>query len=487
MNECQGEPPSDDDHGLVLAAHGSHEDPESSDPVFAHVDRLRDHPALDEVRAAFWQGEPHLREVVRTLASDRVTVVPFTMAGGYFADDVFPRELRLGSEGSLATSKTVRYTPPVGTHPALGDVIDRLATSGAGEAASGLAVVGHGTPRHDESGTSTREHVARLRARDRFSEVEAFFLDQEPSVETLTSSMHTRDIVVVPLFVANGSHTTEDIPRAIGLPPNPTGVTKVDGKRLWYTRAIGTEPALVEVIIDRATAECAKITAHGPDESPAAATKSATEAFAHWLDDVVEGTIGHRAWGELRITVRTGADSPRYSVRHNRDAGRPPETLDILEDVPAVRDHIRYDDDGQYRPLSGARTLPTGWIAQLRSREELVRVIETVYPASIYNWYRERDGRLDVTMYDAAVARQSGRFAKLEAVSAAGIHRSIEACCDNCVRRPAWTTGEAKDTDDVIPCREPCSFLLDTMVEVQEREPTDLDPSISLGMGDTPG
>lgn len=471
MNEGQGEPSSDDDHGLVLAAHGSHEDPESSDPVFAHVDRLREYRAFDEVRAAFWQGEPHLREVVRTLASDRVTVVPFTMAGGYFADEVFPRELRLGSEGSLATSKTVRYTHPVGTHPALGDVIDRLATSAAGEAASGLAVVGHGTPRHDESGTSTREHVARLRGRNRFSEVEAFFLDQEPSVEALTWSMQTRDIVVVPLFVANGSHTTEDVPQAIGLPPNPTGVTRVDGKRLWYTRAIGTEPALAEVIIDRATAEKPKLPAHGPDKSPADATKSATEAFAHWLDDVVEGTIGHRAWGELRITVRTGADSPRYSVRHQRDAGRPPETLKILEDVPAVRNHLRYDDGGRYRPLSGARTLPTGWIAQAQSREELARMIETVYPASIYNWHRECDGRLDVTTYDAAVARLTGRFARLDSVSSAGKRRSIEACCDNCVRRPTWTTGEAKDTDDAIPCREPCSFLLDTMVEFQEREP----------------
>ena len=245
---------------LVLVGHGSHLNPDSARPVFEHADRIRETDAFDEVREAFWKEEPTLREVLRTLASDDVYVVPFFMSDGYFADRVIPRELRIADGWTLDVDKQVRYAEPVGTHDAIADVIVGRAESVTGDPdvgkGAGLAVVGHGTERHEDSAKSTQYHADRVRDRDRFDEVGAFFMDEEPRVESIPGSFVTQDVVVVPLFVADGYHTQEDIPEDLGLTDDyRTGwdvPTTVEGRRLWYAGAVGTEPVMAEVILERA-------------------------------------------------------------------------------------------------------------------------------------------------------------------------------------------------------------------------------------------
>ncbi len=250
-----------DTTALVVAAHGSHHDPDAARSAFAHVDRIRNRDIVDEVRAAFWKEEPAFREVLRTLASETVYVVPLFMAEGYFVDTVLPRELRLTDDATLDVEKSVHLTPPVGTHPAMREVIINRAASVAGEGASGpetaLVVVGHGTERHPESGASTQEHVERLRALDRFGEVLALFLDEPPYVGDLSDHVTAETVVVVPLFVADGLHTKTDIPRAIGLDPTAFGEdgirAEIDGRRIRYAPAVGTDPRMAEVILERAS------------------------------------------------------------------------------------------------------------------------------------------------------------------------------------------------------------------------------------------
>jgi len=67
----------------------------------------------------------------------------------------------------------------------------------------------------------------------------------------------------VPFFISDGLHAQEDIPvllgepervvrqrLAAGQPPwrNPTGR---NGKRVWYAKAVGTEPHIADVILER--------------------------------------------------------------------------------------------------------------------------------------------------------------------------------------------------------------------------------------------
>ena len=261
---------------LVIAAHGSHLNPGSSEPTFAHADTIRRVGAFDEVREAFWKEEPSFREVLRTIESEEVFVVPLFVSEGYFTERVIPRELRLAgwdddwdSDGVSAdhatlraadVDKTVHYCGPVGTHDAMSDVIVRRAESVTDDPdvgpGVGLAVVGHGTDRNENSAKAIRHHADRIRERGRFDEVRALFMDEEPEVDDLPEHFESDDVVLVPLFVADGYHTREDIPEDVGLTGDYRAgydvPAAVAGHRVWYAGAVGTEPLVADVLLERA-------------------------------------------------------------------------------------------------------------------------------------------------------------------------------------------------------------------------------------------
>ncbi|MFB6142598.1 MAG: CbiX/SirB N-terminal domain-containing protein [Halorientalis sp.] len=263
------------EQALVVVAHGSHLNAESSAPTSDHADRIRETGAFETVREGFWKEEPHFREVLRTVAADEVYVVPLFVSEGYFTEQVIPRELRLegwegwDSDGTGAThatmeaadtGQTVHYCGPVGTHDAMSDVIVRRAESVTGDPdvgeGFGLAVVGHGTERNENSAKAIEYHADRIRERDRFDEVRALYMDEDPEVDDLTDHFESADVVLVPLFVADGYHTQEDIPEDVGLTDDyRTGwdtPATVAGHRVWYAGAVGTEPLMADVVLERA-------------------------------------------------------------------------------------------------------------------------------------------------------------------------------------------------------------------------------------------
>ena len=261
---------------LVVVAHGSHLNPDSSAPANNHADTIRETGVFDEVRTGFWKEEPSLREVLRTVEADEVYVVPLFISEGYFTEQVIPRELRLeewdvdqwDSDGLSADSatlaagdveKTVHYCGPVGTHESMTDVLIRRAESVTGDPdvgpEFGFAVVGHGTERNENSAKAIEYHADRIRERGRFDEVQALYMDEEPEVDDVTDYFESEDIVVVPLFVSDGFHTQEDIPEDMGLTDDyqlgydvPAGV---DGHRIWYAGAVGTEALTADVVLER--------------------------------------------------------------------------------------------------------------------------------------------------------------------------------------------------------------------------------------------
>ena len=262
---------------LVVVAHGSHLNPDSSAPTRAHADTVRAAGAFDEVRTGFWKEEPGLREVLRTVEADEVFVVPLFVSEGYFTEQVIPRELRLAgwdvadwdSDGVSAdhatyvasdVGKTVHYCGPVGTHDSMTDVIVRRAETVTGDPdvgeGFGLAIVGHGTERNENSAKAIHYHADRLRETGRFDEVAALFMDEDPEVDDVTDYFEADDVVLVPLFIADGFHTQEDIPEDVGLTddyregyPVPANV---DGHRVWYAGAVGTEALMADVVLERA-------------------------------------------------------------------------------------------------------------------------------------------------------------------------------------------------------------------------------------------
>jgi sirohydrochlorin cobaltochelatase len=289
---------------LVIVAHGSHLNPDSSAPANDHADTVRATGAFDEVRTGFWKEEPSLREVLRTVEADEAYVVPLFISEGYFTEQVIPRELRLegwdvsawDSDGLSADSATlaagdvdltVHYCGPVGTHASMTDVLVRRAETVTGDPdvgpGVGFAVVGHGTERNENSAKAIEYHADRVRERGRFDEVQALYMDEEPEVDDVTDHFESEDVVVVPLFVSDGFHTQEDIPEDMGLTDDyRTGYevpSEVDGHRIWYAGAVGTEALTADVILERAAEAGARVgdavervrerTAPDADRSPA--------------------------------------------------------------------------------------------------------------------------------------------------------------------------------------------------------------------------
>jgi sirohydrochlorin cobaltochelatase len=209
--------------------------------VHAHAAALRRCGDFDQVFTAFWKEEPALSRVLDGVDASDVTVVPFFMAQGYFANTVVPREMGLQGRVTCARDRLVRYTAPVGTHPRIPDVVVDAATEAGATPAHHLVVLGHGTPTDATSAVSAARAAEAIARREHFRAVSAVYLDEEPSVATLASL--EPPIVAVPLFVAEGWHAGVQLPAATA-DAVPAGLT--------YARPVGLQPAMARIILDLA-------------------------------------------------------------------------------------------------------------------------------------------------------------------------------------------------------------------------------------------
>jgi len=546
------ERPESIDAALVICGHGSHLNPDSSAPVYDHAVRIREDGEFAEVREAFWKEEPSLRNALRTVEAEDVIVVPLFTSEGYFTDRVLPRELRLGGGGDsndgedneksngdssdaadgLDVPKRVWYTDPVGTHPSMTDAIvaraERIAEDPDLGPETGLAVIGHGTERNPKSAKATRDHAARIRDQGRFAASEALFMDQEPFVENVLEHFDAQRIVAVPLFIADGFHTREEIPELLGLAgeyPDYENPSIVEGREVRYAGAVGTDPSFAGVIDERAREAFAgpadvdgrssDLGSRSPDRNKGGSdtetseaeseVAAAREAFLEHVERRIDAN-GAASWGELLLSIDAEAgttgeeaetDGARiYELRHAEDEHVEAASLERHTDPDDAEEIARFDDEGEYRPLKSAPTLAHGWrLVDLDSRD-LYRVVSGFYPASIANWYREQRETLDVTHYAETAARQTGMYDPVDELEGRALDRAVEACCtdDVCLKRRVWESGETDDGsgsskvtsgegreidappgDGKIPCREPCSLFIAAAREfaLAEREGND--------------
>ncbi|MEP7215829.1 MAG: CbiX/SirB N-terminal domain-containing protein [Anaerolineaceae bacterium] len=230
---------------LLLVGHGSHLNAESSAPIHAHAKVIRERGLFDEVRTAFWKEEPSLSRALDGCSADDVTVVPVFMSAGYFTNEVIPREMGLNGRVTCVRGRKVRYTAPVGSHPALATVIVQRALEAGATPRDALAVLGHGTERNRNSQANIYQQTETVRRLGRFAEVLTVFMDQEPAMNELFALTSVPNVVVVPVFIADGWHAAQTIPGELG------GLGG-DGRRLRYAAAVGTHPSIAEVILELA-------------------------------------------------------------------------------------------------------------------------------------------------------------------------------------------------------------------------------------------
>lgn len=201
-------------------------------------------------------------------------------------------------------------------------------------------------------------------------------------------------------------------------------------------------------------------------------------AFLRWLEHADEWPVDERlealrgegltrSWGELRLTARVEDGTHTYEIRHEDDADAPLADLDTHDDPLDARRLVKEDEKGRYRPLKTAPTLQSGWVFPDLDGEALVETVEFVYPATVANWHREREGELDVEHWVETAARQTGIFDVVDELPREALEWAAEACCTDsqCLKRREWDYSADDDLDvprgeGEFPCREPCSLFL---------------------------
>ena len=173
-------------------------------------------------------------------------------------------------------------------------------------------------------------------------------------------------------------------------------------------------------------------------------------------------------WGQLRIEATLADDGARrYELRHVDDADRDADELDAHDDPLDARALTKLDDDGRYRPLKTAPTLRTEWVLPSLDWHAALEAIEAFYPATVANWYREREGDLDVSHWRETAERQTGIYDVIDELPREAVEHVAAACCvdSQCLKRREW---EYEAGDELaaaggtgpFPCREPCSLVV---------------------------
>jgi len=137
--------------------------------------------------------------------------------------------------------------------------------------------------------------------------------------------------------------------------------------------------------------------------------------------------------------------------------GQSGEPREVAPDPELLRQLVRFDESGRYRPLSGARTLPRGWVVRAPDRHSLEAVLEAIYPLALVHLRQLREGKLRVVPLDEVLGRQSGRYAVARELSGEGRELVRRLLCGTCVRVPVWA-GEEPAAE--IPCPEACSVFV---------------------------
>jgi len=262
------------DAWLVVLGHGTEQNANSAAPVYQHAAELRRRNIFAGVREAFWKQEPQIKKVLSKISAPRLFIAPLFISEGYFANEVIPRELGFASGLSTINSQfsTWIYCRPVGTHGSMTGVI----LSRAKEIVEqfpfprppkprdiALFIAGHGTEENENSRQAIERQAGLIRALDLYAGVHAIYLEESPRIADCYALAQTKNLVIVPFFISDGLHTQEDIPMmlgearpivrqrlAAGQPPwrNPT---EKNGRLVWYASAVGSEPHVADVILER--------------------------------------------------------------------------------------------------------------------------------------------------------------------------------------------------------------------------------------------
>jgi sirohydrochlorin cobaltochelatase len=257
---------------LLIVAHGSTVNPDSSAPTLAHAAEIRRRQVFANVKCAFWKEEPSLRDAIFLFHPESIRtvhVVPNFISEGYFTQTVVPRELELnGRVTKRSNGQDWNYCEPVGNHPLMTDLLLRRAheiATGVPEDETSLLIVAHGTDLNENSAAAAKREAEKIRSLEKYAAVLNVYMEEPPLVSDWRKLTETPNVAVVPFFISDGLHSYEDIPALLGI-ANGRSVTashlargeifrhnpyKISNRFLFYAPSIGTDPGFADIIIEQ--------------------------------------------------------------------------------------------------------------------------------------------------------------------------------------------------------------------------------------------
>ena len=201
------------------------------------------------------------------------------------------------------------------------------------------------------------------------------------------------------------------------------------------------------------------------------------------MDELMASHIGAFMLGQLTISL-----SEDEAVLAG--PGPCPIDTEVVATPEAIREWVRIDALGRYRPLSGARTLRPNWHATFATLAALDEAIEAVYPLAQAHIAAWDEGALRVVGLDEVLARQTGRYRPASSLSQEGRDLASSLLCAGCVRVPVWRRDYPAAGE--IPCPEPCSVLVSYCREAVSWEeehpaPRAIDPLVPIAAFEQPG
>jgi sirohydrochlorin cobaltochelatase len=462
------------DAALLLLGHGSTLNADSSAPTYQHAEEIQRRNVFAEVHVAFWKEEPNFRQALRQTNRRQVYVVPNFISSGYFTEQIIPRELGLAGPITQQNGREIYYCQPVGLHPAMTEVLLRRAQEvvalseeeiATPEKTACLFICGHGTSLNDNSTKIIHEQAEIIRARGLYADCQPVLMEQRPFVKDWRTLTDCPDVIVVPFFISDGLHSFEDIPVLLGLMHNIkeqgfTNPHREKERRLWYATAIGTEPSIADVIVGQVekfqdehpeTRQPGNAFGQGPDIG---------QHFAHLFAQAPS------PWKIGEIIIRP-AEKGSFHVLHQADLESDPASLRVLQSDEDLREMIRLDGEGHFRPLRAAPNLRRGWLLHAPDLRSLQLALDYIYPAALANWLLglPQYGGLPTTPWRETVERQTGRFRIVREIDDAAIKELVAHVCQpGCLKKRLWSPVEQPITVGLheIPliCPEACNYLI---------------------------
>ena len=439
---------------LILAGHGSHVSPNTAGIAWRYVDRLRRSGVADEVTACFWKEPPEFSSVLTTVKSTDIVIVPLFTAAGYFSAEVLPTEMGLAGGLTEVDGARIHLTPALGEHPLMDSIVETrlrgaLARHGLAPSETAAAIIGHGTGRSPRSRDTARHQAERIRGLRWFNEVVDVYLDDEPDIPSLYRTTRSPHIIALPYFLAEGSHVSQDVPRALGI-SGQRPLERVKGRCVYYCEPVGADETICEAILDLARGAGLPFKGESGNGDwsgfPAAGRRALMKALE-------SGRI--LKFGQIKVS--------RELVWKGRD----PNDCSVVNSPADLRRRLR---ENPFRPLPTRTDLRGGWQVQLEQPEQAHAVIETVYPGLIADWAAQKAKTLRIQTLETIGRRQQGMFKNIHKLPRELMQKAIESVCGACIRQPSWWTGPQPAAAG-LPCPAPCNFWLSTARKMGEAKP----------------